>query len=91
MVELRTGQHTNPHADHTDPGSGWGVNVLAELGQLHLSRPAVDASREAVAAWYEHKARVLELLAAQGSPTAREHAAAAHRHAHQLGVDTWAA
>ncbi|PRX43845.1 hypothetical protein B0I33_1138 [Prauserella shujinwangii] len=66
------------------------LNVLAELGQLHLSRPALDASPEQVARWYERKATVLEHLASQGSDTA-ELAEAAHRRAEALGVGRCAA
>ncbi|PRX45346.1 hypothetical protein B0I33_1097 [Prauserella shujinwangii] len=66
-------------------------NVLAELGQLHLSRPAVDASPEQVARWYERKATVLEHLAAQGSDLARQQADTARRQAQALGVGRWAA
>jgi hypothetical protein len=58
-----------------------GPNTLAELGALHLSRPAVDAPPVVVAAWYERKAAVLDHLAVQGTPAAHEQAVTAHRHA----------
>ncbi|WP_340686080.1 hypothetical protein LCL61_06935 [Amycolatopsis coloradensis] len=59
-------------------------NVLAELGALHLTRPAVDAPVASVAAWYERKAVVLEHLAATGAAGAAEQAEQAHQHAAQL-------
>ncbi|GAB3479597.1 hypothetical protein [Amycolatopsis cihanbeyliensis] len=59
-------------------------NVLAELGRLHLSRPAVDAPHGVVAAWYERKAVALEHLAEQGTQGAAEQATQAHRHAAAL-------
>jgi hypothetical protein len=48
------------------------ANTLAELGALHLSRPAVDAPPVVVAAWYERKATVLEHLADQGTPATQD-------------------
>ncbi|WP_043848434.1 hypothetical protein [Amycolatopsis keratiniphila] len=59
-------------------------NVLAELGALHLTRPAVDAPVASIAAWYERKAVVLDHLAATGSAGAAEQADQAHRHAARL-------
>jgi hypothetical protein len=50
-------------------------NTLAELGELHLSRPAPNAPAPVVAAWYERKATVLDHL------DAHEQAVTAHRHA----------
>jgi hypothetical protein len=66
-------------------GTG-GPNVLAELGALHLARPAAGAAPRVVGAWYERKAVVLEHLAAEGSRTARVEAEVAHMHARALGV-----
>lgn len=59
-------------------------NTLAELGELHRSRPGAEAGPIEVAAWYERKAQVFEHLAAQGSRTAAVHAEIAHRHAAEL-------
>ncbi|MFI5558984.1 hypothetical protein ACIA2T_06860 [Amycolatopsis japonica] len=60
------------------------LNVLADLGALHLTRPAADAPVASIAAWYERKAAVLEHLAATGAAGAAEQADQAHRHAAQL-------
>ncbi len=60
------------------------ANVLAEMGALHLSRPAVDATVITIAAWYERKAVVFEHLADAGTAGAADQAAQAHRHAAQL-------
>lgn len=62
------------------------TNVLAELGELHLSRPRVDAPPAEVARWHERRAVVLDHLAAQGSPAVAPLAEAAHRHARELEV-----
>jgi hypothetical protein len=64
------------------------TNTLAELGALHLSRPALDASPVVVAAWYERKATVLDHLADQGTPAAHEQAVTAHHHAVALLQET---
>jgi hypothetical protein len=58
--------------------------VLVEMTALSLCRPALDASVEVVAAWYEAKSRLHEHIAAAGGPdAAREiaYAVAAHQHA----------
>ncbi|PXY35181.1 hypothetical protein BAY59_01235 [Prauserella coralliicola] len=64
-------------------------NTVSELGALQLARPALDAPKSVVAAWYTRKAVVLEHLAAEGSTAAREQARAARLRARRLVVAAW--
>jgi hypothetical protein len=62
------------------------VSTLAELGELHLSRPGLTAPARVTAAWYERKALVLEHLAAEAGDGERyqTYARVAHAHAREL-------
>ena len=63
------------------------TTVLQEMGQLIRSTPGLEASPSEVAHWYELKAHMLELVAAEdraGRTNALRNAAAAHRHAATL-------
>lgn len=63
------------------------TDVLVEFGRLHYTRPAADARPEQVAAWYEHKARVLGGIAAGGGPQGATFAVLARQaHAHALSL-----
>jgi hypothetical protein len=72
-------------------------DVLIELGHLHRTRPSIDTPADQVAAWYEHKARMLTGIAADRGPNATAFTALAdqaRRHAHNLtpmtsSTETW--
>ena len=63
------------------------MNTLTEMMTLSFARPASDATKTEIAAWFEAKARLHEHLAALGGPDAeleRTLAAKAHRRSSDL-------
>jgi len=59
------------------------TSTLQELGALHLTRPAADASVAEVAAWHELRGVVLDHLA-EATPTVQHFAVSAHARATAL-------
>lgn len=54
------------------------MSTLVEIGELARTRPALDATAEELAAWYERKARMLQRECLE------EFADQAHEHAVRL-------